>query len=111
MTIGTSIIFGSFTFTCHAPVPTTGSSGGSKVVRVRRTDDKESRGSFRCGFYFEFYRALHHVSNELELLPAPRIRSVSPIPRPACPWPRARQHVSAPLPYPREFAGALPRDS
>src|SRR5277367_2234452 len=36
---------------------------------VMRTDDTESRGSFRCGFYSGFYPALHRVSNGSGWLP------------------------------------------
>src|SRR4029077_2939755 len=63
MTMGTNIILGSFTFTVHTPVPDYLLFWEDREVRIRRTGDIENRGSFRCGFYFGFYRALHHVSN------------------------------------------------
>src|SRR5277367_5779121 len=70
MTIGTNIICGSFTFTFHTPTQPAWASGGIENGPPKRTDDTESRGSFRCGFYFGFYRAHHHVSNERESRPA-----------------------------------------
>src|SRR5205823_9876466 len=70
MTMGTNIICGSFTFTCHTPAPKNlACGGGSKWSAFTRTGDTKNRGSFRCGFYFGFYPAHHHVSNELEWLP------------------------------------------
>src|SRR3984893_5798417 len=65
MTMGTSIICGSFTFTFHTPTRSTWASGGIENGPPKRTDDTESRGSSRCGFYFRFYPVLHHVSNVL----------------------------------------------
>src|SRR5215468_2524834 len=70
MTIGTSIIFASFTFTPHScPERRQLFGGGIDSARFMRTDGIKSRGFSRCGFYFEFYPALHHVSNARESLP------------------------------------------
>src|SRR6266849_10422889 len=80
MTMGTSIICGSFTFTCHTPAPENLAYGEVEVVRPKRTGGTENRGAFRCGFYFEFYRAPHHVSNEPRLLPE-SVSTVWPGPR------------------------------
>src|SRR5580704_14797541 len=88
MTIGTSIICGSFGFMVlpdlflpnlphSTPNCLVHSRGGSIVVRVlfyllssiyglrsrsTQTGDKEIRGSSRCGFYSGFYRGPHPLS-------------------------------------------------
>src|SRR5581483_1354741 len=70
ITIGTSIICGSFGFTslpCHTPPQRNGHLLWGWVERsacLMRTGDTEIRGSFRCGFCFGFYRGPHPVSNE-----------------------------------------------
>src|SRR6202162_6059019 len=78
MTIGTSIICGSFFFIIHPPrrpaLPPSApkhrlhSSGsvesGPRLFQSTRTGDKENRGSSRCGFLFGFYRGPHPLSNE-----------------------------------------------
>src|SRR3954470_11147522 len=81
MTIGTSIMCGSllleslfFTFTCHTPPQPDTVLDWRGFDRVcvfwtTQTDDTEIRGSFRCGFYFGFYRGPHLVSNECGPLP------------------------------------------
>src|ERR1700733_12632520 len=81
MTIGTSIICGSFCFMviwpAHLPhsapnqrsrYPGKSRKWSAFFFRFTRTGDKESPGSFRCGFSFGFYRGPHPVSNERELL-------------------------------------------
>src|ERR1051326_2229821 len=89
MTIGTSIICGSlfFTFTCHTPprrhllLAWGGFERARAFSHVTRTDDKEIRGSCRCGFCSGFYRGPHLVSIERGPLPksvlsAGRVRRV-----------------------------------
>src|SRR5581483_445680 len=75
ITIGTSIICGSFGFTslpCHTPPQRNGHLLWGWVERsacLMRTGDTENRGSFRCGFCSGFYRGPHPVSNERGPLP------------------------------------------
>src|SRR5579862_2467306 len=66
MTIGTSMCAPS---PPHTPAPPTRFAWDRK--RPTTSDDTENRGSYRCGFYFGFYPALHHVSIEHEWPPAP----------------------------------------
>src|ERR1035437_104060 len=74
ITIGTSIICGSFvfTFTLSHSRPEVGLDGSGRIEMVRiiitRTGDTENRGSSRCGFLSGFYRGPHPVSNERALL-------------------------------------------
>src|SRR5271165_1962965 len=65
--------------TCHTPPRTTacilgeGRKWSTSFFRFTRTDDKEIRGSSRCGFYSGFYRGPHPVS----IAPAPLRPSAS----------------------------------
>src|ERR1700678_820552 len=102
MTIGTSIICGSFcvifpptlspNLPHSAPNYSLHSRGGSKVVRIflpfMRTGDKEIRGSSHCGFYSGFYRGPHPLSNEHAPLPTSVLTVAPALPNPGLVLPR-----------------------
>src|ERR1019366_7766306 len=124
ITIGTSIICGSFvfTFTLSTLQPGSRSRGGSGEDRngprfYTRTDGTENPGSFRCGFLSGFYPGPHPVSNErvqlqtsvLIVWPALRVRDRALHRRPGYFLPRPLFPGAAPLLHRESPARVVPR--